>query len=306
MRSPHAQQVLQPRQPRATALIAHLKGREKALETFWLDGLQGRMDRAGLSPRRRLHPRAVDELPGVPHREGAPRRPRPRRAGPGHRGAPGRHLRHRAGGPGPRTPGLPGARRRGLPPPPDHVEGGPHAAAARARLSYVLEHPHLPWLPTEVEKATSFEALGSERRILPQRVYQGATGNIRRPFHFGLPIALDAERVVFAYVDLGHETATVLRSWGSARGELWKAVWARGCKTPHSEALGGPRAHASALQIHPGSELDDVPVTAIRENDCRRRSMRLRKGRQATLPTNPLDWTLVHRGSSVSGGLSNG
>lgn len=110
--------------------------------------------------------------------------------------------------------------------------------------------------------------------------------------------------LVRSNVDPGHETATALRSWGSARDELWKAVWARGCKAPLSEAWAGPRAHASSVQTHPGSELDDVPVTAIRDNECRRRSIGLRKGRQATLPTNPLDRTLAHRGSSVSGGLS--
>ena len=40
-------------------------------------------------------------------------------------------------------------------------------------LDYVLEHPRLPWLPTEPEKVRAFEALGIERRLLPQRVYRG-------------------------------------------------------------------------------------------------------------------------------------
>ena len=34
-------------------------------------------------------------------------------------------------------------------------------------LDYVLEHPGLPWLPTESEKVGAFEALGIERRIAP-------------------------------------------------------------------------------------------------------------------------------------------
>ena len=38
-------------------------------------------------------------------------------------------------------------------------------------LDYVLEHPGLPWLPTEVEKVRAFEALGIERRHLPLRVW---------------------------------------------------------------------------------------------------------------------------------------
>ena len=44
-------------------------------------------------------------------------------------------------------------------------------------LDYVLEHPDLPWLPTEPEKVRAFEALGIERRLLPRRVYRGAAGN---------------------------------------------------------------------------------------------------------------------------------
>ena len=40
-------------------------------------------------------------------------------------------------------------------------------------LDYVLEHLHLPWLPTEPEKVAAFEALAIERQLLPQRVYRG-------------------------------------------------------------------------------------------------------------------------------------
>ena len=49
-------------------------------------------------------------------------------------------------------------------------------------LDYVLEHPDLPWLPTESEKVGAFEALGIERRILPSRLYRGAAGNTWRYF----------------------------------------------------------------------------------------------------------------------------
>ena len=38
-------------------------------------------------------------------------------------------------------------------------------------LDYVLEHPGLPWLPTESEKLGAFEALGIEPRHLPLRVW---------------------------------------------------------------------------------------------------------------------------------------
>ena len=96
-------------------------------------------------------------------------------------------------------------------------------------LDYVLDHSRLPWLPTEPEKVAAFEALGIERPLLPQRVYRGAAGNLRRYFPLRLLVALDARRAVFVYLDPGHETATGLRSWGAAHRELWKALWDRGC-----------------------------------------------------------------------------
>ena len=34
-------------------------------------------------------------------------------------------------------------------------------------LDYVIEHPRLPWLPTEAEKVAACEALGIERRVPP-------------------------------------------------------------------------------------------------------------------------------------------
>ena len=97
-------------------------------------------------------------------------------------------------------------------------------------LDYVLEHPRLPWLPTEAEKVAAFEALGIERRVLPQRTYRGAAGNLRHHFHLGLPVASDAKRAVFVSVDPGHETATALRAWGAAHRELWWMLWDRGRK----------------------------------------------------------------------------
>ena len=58
-------------------------------------------------------------------------------------------------------------------------------------FDYVLDHPQLPWLPTEPEKMAAFEALSVERRLLPRRVYRGAAGNLRRyfPLKYGSMIA---------------------------------------------------------------------------------------------------------------------
>ena len=59
-------------------------------------------------------------------------------------------------------------------------------------LDYVIEHTGLPWLAAEHEKVGAFEALGIERASLPVRVYRGAAGTTRRYFPLKLPVALDS------------------------------------------------------------------------------------------------------------------
>ena len=95
-------------------------------------------------------------------------------------------------------------------------------------LDYVLEHPQLPWLPTEQEKVSFFEALGIDHRRLPRRLYHGATGNQLRYFALKLPIACDANTATFVYVDPGRDTDTELRSWGAAHEWLWRALRSKG------------------------------------------------------------------------------
>ena len=95
-------------------------------------------------------------------------------------------------------------------------------------LDYVLEHPDLPWLATEPEKVGAFETLGIERRLLPSRLYRGAAGSTRRYFALKLPVALDADRALFVYADPGHDTSKALRSWGAAHRGLWMALAERG------------------------------------------------------------------------------
>ena len=95
-------------------------------------------------------------------------------------------------------------------------------------LDYVLEHPELPWLPTEPEKVGCFESLGIEHKLLPYRVYQGAVGRQIRYFALKLPIAVAAKTATFAYVDPGKDSDTELRSWGAAHGWLWRALREKG------------------------------------------------------------------------------
>ncbi|MDE2716443.1 MAG: hypothetical protein OXI33_05435, partial [Chloroflexota bacterium] len=61
-------------------------------------------------------------------------------------------------------------------------------------FDYVIEYPDLPWLPTEPEKVSAFEAVGIDRALLPVRVYRGAAGGARRYFPRGMPVALDSRR----------------------------------------------------------------------------------------------------------------
>ena len=95
-------------------------------------------------------------------------------------------------------------------------------------LDYVIGHTGQAWLPTEPEKVAAFEALGIDRRVLPVRVYRGAAGDTRRYFPLKLPVALGAGRAVFVYADPGHDTATGLRSWGHAHRQLWEELQERG------------------------------------------------------------------------------
>ena len=95
-------------------------------------------------------------------------------------------------------------------------------------LDYVIGHTGQAWLPTEPEKVAAFEALGIERALLPVRVYRGAAGETRRYFPLKLPVALDTRGAVFVYADPGHRSAAGLRSWGRAHRELWGALRDRG------------------------------------------------------------------------------
>ena len=95
-------------------------------------------------------------------------------------------------------------------------------------LDFVLEHPGLDWLPTELEKVEFFEGLGLSRRLIPRRLYHGAVGTRKRYFALKLPLAVDAETVTFVYVDPGHSTASELHSWGAAHGALWDALRKKG------------------------------------------------------------------------------
>ena len=97
-------------------------------------------------------------------------------------------------------------------------------------LDYVLEHPELPWLPTEQEKVAFFDLLGIDRNRIPHRIYHGAVRKQTRYFALKLPIACDAKTATFVYIDPGNTTDTELRSWGAAHEWLWRALRGKGIK----------------------------------------------------------------------------
>ncbi|MXX35182.1 MAG: hypothetical protein F4X22_16495 [Gemmatimonadales bacterium] len=203
-------------------MIAHLKGREKALEVFGWAGKQaewialvclhsGVFTRAQWARFADSHPEQVRRgVLSLIERRVASEETEPGLAGigrvcrifgrPVYRALGAEHIRHR--------------------------RGASTEVLMRRLLSldYVIEHADLPWLPTEQEKVAAFEALGLDRKILPVRVYRGAAGDTRRHFPVKLPVAVDSARALFVYADPGHDTATALRSWGTAHHRLWRAL----------------------------------------------------------------------------------
>ena len=91
-------------------------------------------------------------------------------------------------------------------------------------FDYVIEHPSLPWLPTESEKVGAFEELGIDRSLLPVRIYRGAAGGARRYIPRGMPVALDSRHAVFVHADPGYDTSTALHSWRDRHRRLWEAL----------------------------------------------------------------------------------
>ena len=203
-------------------MIAHLKGREKALEAFGWTGRRaewialvclhsGVFTRAQWARFMDAHPEQVRRgVHALIAQRVASEETEPGIAGMGrvcriyaravYRALGAEHIRHR--------------------------RGASAEVLMRRLLSldYVIEHSDLPWLPTEREKVAAFEGLGLERALLPVRVYRGAAGTTRRRFPVKLPVALDSARALFVYADPGHHTSTALRSWGRAHRGLWRAL----------------------------------------------------------------------------------
>ena len=88
-------------------------------------------------------------------------------------------------------------------------------------LDYVIDHLDAPWLPTDTEKVAAFTSAGVPKGVWPGRVYVATDGARRRPFVHRLPLALDAERATFVFVQPEEETQSALRTWGGQHAGLW-------------------------------------------------------------------------------------
>ena len=203
-------------------MIAHLKGREKALDAFGWTGGQAEWIalvclHSGVFTRDQ-----ISDWLGV-HRRSARRFVRDlldRRLAATHRLA-GRRVCRIVARPVYRALGAEDVRHR-------RIASTQVLLRRLLSLDYVIGHTGQAWLPTEPEKVGAFEALGIERSLLPVRVYRGAAGDTRRYFPLKLPVALGADGAVFVYADPGHETAAGLHSWGRAHRELWDALREQG------------------------------------------------------------------------------
>ena len=119
-------------------------------------------------------------------------------------------------------------------------------------LDYVLDHLAEPWLATEAEKVAALTAAGAPEDVLPHRVYEGRRDAQRRYFAHKLPLALDAERATFVYVQAEDVTATAVRSWGETHAGLWAALRAVGRAVEVVVAGRDPVRLAAAEQVLAG------------------------------------------------------
>ncbi len=128
-------------------------------------------------------------------------------------------------------------------------------------LDYVLEHPELPWLPTEEEKVWYCEEVGIPTERLPKRIYTGAAGSVTRYFNLKLPMA-GGRTSTFVYVDPGNNSSTELRHWGRAHEHLWAGMRERGI-TIHVAAIGvNPAADTRGRAVLEGWAREETRVAA--------------------------------------------
>lgn len=96
-------------------------------------------------------------------------------------------------------------------------------------LDYVIDHPTVPWLPTEQEKVAHFTGLGVPLADLPQSVFKGAIAPTVRYFTKKLPIAADGRSATFVYTVASKTDINALDYWGETHEALWNTLRRDGC-----------------------------------------------------------------------------
>ena len=108
-------------------------------------------------------------------------------------------------------------------------EAGPAVLLRRLlSLDYVLEHRMESWLATEAEKVAALTGAGIPESALPRRRYPGKSGSTTRYFAHKLPIALEAGRATFVFVQAEDSRPRGVRTWGEQHAPLWSALRASG------------------------------------------------------------------------------
>lgn len=118
-------------------------------------------------------------------------------------------------------------------------------------LDYVLDHPQLPWLPTEEEKIACFDQLGISRAHLPHRVWYGAIGQTIRLFANKHPIAVDprSKQAHFVYTDSEEKSPQGVRSWRTEHEALWSDLHRLGFDLHIVHASFNPRLEESVSRV---------------------------------------------------------
>ena len=154
--------------------------------------------------------------------------------------------------------------------------GAPVVMRRLLSLDFILEHPGMNWLPTEGEKVEFIEGLGVHSNLIPRRIYYGAVRAQKRYFALKLPVAGGDKTVTFAYVDPGRESTVELNSWGAAHGPLWDAIRAKGRRVEViaigaelDAVLGADRMLQLWAAAEPGKVIEGLTIkqeiSAIRE-----------------------------------------
>ena len=130
-------------------------------------------------------------------------------------------------------------------------------------LDYVLDHPDLPWLPTESEKVACFDQLGIDRTNLPRRVWDNSTVQTVRLFANKHPIAVDprSKQAHFIYTDSDEKSPQGVRSWRREHDALWSDLYRLGFDLHIVHASFNPRLEESVSRVF--SSWMNLPQSSI-------------------------------------------